>query len=179
MKKSIKEAKYVVGIDSSLGCTGIAVLTVSQKPTIVMSKKVFTETGEDLFIRYDKIVSELSIIIETIGTTRIQGVYIEQPNTVRNVAISRMLIGLYQVVRYSIYKRFSITPFEVNTKTAKKFMTGNGNADKEEIVNFVNKTFRLKLSFHKTNKEKSDDDIADAISVAYYGIFNDKPGIIL
>lgn len=158
----------VLGIDASTSCVGWAILSDEKKPKLVDFGKILIkeETKEKgtIFI-YKEIIIQLKDILET-NKGCIRRIAMEQLNSTRNMKVTRILAGLAGVLRYVIYFDFGISVNEVNTKHAKFTVTGNGNADKEEVINKINKTFKLKLQYNKKKKEESDDDIADAIAIA-------------
>lgn len=160
--------EYVLGIDSSLSSTGWAILTKEKRPKLISYGKIRTEKdkkekeSKDLIHRYELITKELDKLFET---CKINSVVIEQPNTSRNLDITRKLVGLYQIIKFYIYLRNSIYVEELNTKTVKKFVSGSGNADKFQMVQAINRIFKTKFRFSENGD--SDDDICDAISVAY------------
>lgn len=163
MKKAL-----IIGIDSSLSSTGWAVLSYNKNPKLKDYGKIVTDaqedTSENLLIRYRKIYDGiLSLLGKYEG--QIEVMVIEQPNTSRNMKVARKLIGLYQIIRFFIHMRYNIVVQEVNTKHAKSVITGNGNAEKQEVVDNINKLFKTKFKFSK-KKEESDDDITDSIAVA-------------
>ncbi len=156
--------KLVMGIDSSTSCTGYCFM--DSKGLIVDYGKILPPGDISYLQKCDFIASELIKVIEPKKECIIK-IGIEMLNSSVNMKITRILAGLAQIIRYSIYKKYNMVVEEINTKQHKKFLTGNGNADKFQTIRFVNKKYKLGLKFHKTNKEKSDDDIADAISVAF------------
>jgi Holliday junction resolvasome RuvABC endonuclease subunit len=157
----VHREEVIVGIDSSLSCTGIAIL--SEDLEIIETTKIKTKPDQDLLDRYFFIINEIILILDRYKIIRLG---IEQPNTARNLKNARMLIGLYQLIRFMLYKRYNVFPHELNTKTIKLCVSGNGNAEKPVMIKAINKIFKTKLKF-STKKEDSDDDIADALGVAY------------
>lgn len=167
-----QQSNLYVGIDSSLDSTGVSVLLSDKngKLSVVEFVKIRSNPKDNLIIRYDSIIKQVLDFIAGHNDC-IVAIGIEQPNTVRNVNVARKLIGLYQLIRYFIYKTFGRETIEVNTKTCKKFFTGNGNADKYQVVKTVNRKFKTKFKYDK-NKDRSDDDICDSVAIAYYILKN-------
>jgi len=98
---------------------------------------------------------------------------IETPNSFRGGDVTRKLCGLYGIMLYVVKQDLGLDIREVNTMHAKKMTTGVGSADKAKIVKKVNGLFKLDLRYSK-NKNKSDDDVADAISIAYCMLRDDS-----
>lgn len=163
------EKGLILGIDSSLSCTGWSILTNSTKPKLIDYGKIITEKNkdlsedEDLMSRY-KIIQ--SIISDLFQKHDIKHVVMEQPNMSRNMKVTRKLIGIYQILRFFIFLRQGILVREINTKTLKKSVTGNGGAEKIEVIRAINKIFNKNFQFHKTNKQITEDDICDSIGAA-------------
>ncbi len=173
-----KTSPIVIGIDSSTTCTGYAVMKkekdvyklINYGKIIPPEDLTYLKICEYIYTQLEKVISEYSTRKAEVV------VVIEQPNSFRNGSVTRMLCGLYGIVRFMIMMRFGLEPVEANTKTVKKVVCDNGNADKEEMIVFVNRLYNLKLVFSKATKKgkpdktKTDDDIADAIGVATYYI---------
>jgi len=66
---------------------------------------------------------------------------------------------------------------EINTKHAKKVFTDDGNAKKVDVVEAVNERYKKKFIFHASNATKTDDDICDAIAMAYTYIIDEREGL--
>lgn len=165
----MKKKPLILGLDTSLSCTGWALLTLEANPKLVVYGKIQSVHDEkidedlDLLERYKLINAKVD---ELFSRYEIAGVAIEQPNSSRNMKVTRKLIGIYQIVRFFIFLRHLKVTKELNTMTVKKIVIGNGGAKKPEVVQFINKLYNKKFQFHKTNKDKTDDDICDAICVA-------------
>lgn len=157
---------YVLGLDTSTTCVGYAVFKVTEKThRLTDYGKIVVPEDLGYLQKCEHIVNKIESIINKIDTTGLK-IALEEPNSFINGNTTRMLCGIYQIVRYMIYLRFAIESQGMNTKEIKKMMSGNGSAKKQEMVDAVNGMFGLKLNFHKSNKDKTDDDIADAIAVA-------------
>jgi len=169
-KRATRKSKVVIGIDSSTSCTGYAVLSAGKSLKILDYGKIIPDKDLEYLEKCQFITEELDKILSDYG--KIQAIAIEQPNTSRNMAGTRVLCGLYGIIRYMIYLRFSIVPTEINTKTLKAAVI-HGNASKKDIVNAINKRFGTKFVFSTSNnKNKTDDDVCDAIGAAYTYISN-------
>lgn len=157
-----------IGIDSSTTCTGISVIADSgKKESVLQYLKVYPGDGsyqQKCVIIYDAIKS---MYIKYKSKNPI--VTIELLNSQKNMDTTRKLAGLWGFIVTSLYNDFNINVHSINTSQAKKESTGDGGADKQKVIKYINKYFNLKLKF-SNKKEDSDDDIADAISVALAAI---------
>lgn len=126
--------------------------------------KVIPDSSLGGLAKYQQIINGIEKVLEK---HEVGAIVIEQPNTSRNMKTTRVLCGLHGVIKYFLWLRYEMEPVEINTKTAKKYVTGNGNADKKEMVKAINKKYGKDFKFSNSqNKEKTDDDICDAIGVA-------------
>lgn len=158
-----------IGIDSSLSCTAVGVITLdgAGKPKLLSYGKIPTEPSMVYTERCIKIATEVKKIIGPyIDKNKSLLVGMETPNSFRGGDVTRKLCGLYGILLYVLKQDLGLDTREVNTMHAKKVTTGVGSADKGKIVKKVNSLFGLDLRYSK-NKAKSDDDVADAISIAY------------
>jgi Holliday junction resolvasome RuvABC endonuclease subunit len=162
-----------IGIDSSLACTAIGVITRdgAGKVKLMSYAKIPTEPSMPYIERCSAIASGVVDTIkpyysksEKMSTGIMVG--IEMPNSFRGGDVTRKLCGLYGILLHTIKNEFDIDAKEINTMHAKKISTGFGSAKKDKIVKSINKIFSLSLRY-STNKNKSDDDVADALSIAY------------
>lgn len=173
-----------IGIDSSLSCTAVGVIKRDGKGEAALVSYTKIPSSPDM-----KYVDRCLCIIEKLKeaidpyfknnsrtktvTDREIFIGIETPNSFRSGDVTRKLCGLYGIILYFIKVAYDIDVVEINTKHAKKVTTGKGNAQKDRIVASINKIFGLKLVFSKT-KSKTDDDVADALSIAYCMLMEDS-----
>lgn len=92
-------------------------------------------------------------------------VFVEDYAFTASGKITMIAEGCGLLKAYLVSNGFDITP--VSISSWKKVLTGNGRADKPLITQVVNEKFGL----HLTGK-KGDQDIADAIGVAFWGLMN-------
>jgi len=165
----------ILGIDSSGTCTGWAEIQVKPSIKLMGYGKIWViphgKNFEDDYEKYcEEIVLELFQILSNCKNP-IYSAAIEETPSFRGGTVTKMLIGLYQYIRISLYNRKKIPVNTINAKTNKKVAGGNGNASKMEMVAAINKRFGLNLRFIEKGKlgwEKgTDEDAADAIGVAY------------
>ena len=173
MKKNL----FVLGIDASTSCTGYSIIKYNGKNfTLVTYGKIRPDENLEYLDKCRFIYNKLDEVM-TEYSNKVTSIAIEQPNTSVNMKNTRILCGLHGILRFMLWIRYNITPTEINTKTLKKSISGNGDAGKQEVVNAVNKLFKTKFIFttsqSKANKGTSDDDIADSIGAAYSFIIKD------
>lgn len=165
MKKQSKV--LIIGVDSSLSCTAWGVLKINKEKEVRLIDygKIIPNENLSFLEKCKYILTKLDEVFEKYQD-QILEIGIEQPNSFRNGKVTRMLSGLYAIIRYFVWIRFGLNFIEVNTIHAKKSTSGNYRADKKEIVDSINKIFGTKFVFKKTqDKTKTDEDIADAISI--------------
>jgi Holliday junction resolvasome RuvABC endonuclease subunit len=168
-----KQPEIVLGIDSSLRCTGFAFLK-KDKGGIKLIRSGKIQPPEDLSYLEKCQYTFAALEEEASKQGGTFAVIIEQPNSFQNGNTTRLLCGLYQIIRFMFKLRFLVDAIEANTKAVKKAVFEDGNTDKETAVKLINDKYGLTLKFHKSNKDKSDDDIADAIAVAEFYFKNEE-----
>lgn len=164
-KNELKEIT-IIGIDSSTSCTGISVISKLGKiERLVFYDKFSPPENSSYEEKVLFIFNNIRMIYEDYKEhTPI--VAIELLNSPKNLNTTRKLAGLWAFIKVGLYDLESVSVASLNTATVKLLATGDGRADKYKMVKYVNSYFKLNLKYHKSNKEKSDDDIADAIGVA-------------
>jgi len=160
---------YILGLDSSLSCTGWALLDI-RADRIIEYGRIYPPAKDSTYLEKVKHINDCIDIVFGKYKSNILAVAIEQPNSFRGGEVTRMLIGLFKIVQYNIWVKHGLTCNELNTKTAKKVFTSHGDASKELTVLVANAKFGLDLIFIEKAKDKmrlSWEDAADAMSVAY------------
>lgn len=96
-------------------------------------------------------------------------VVIESPYYNRNVKTYAVLNKYIAIVQREVFRILQKETEFVSPKSVKASLdVPNGKTYKERKVNmvkFINKTYGLSLNYHASNKDKSDDDTADAIAL--------------
>lgn len=160
-KARTKEENCILGIDTSTTSTGWSIVSLSGK---VIDFGKIAPKEELTYLEKCQYISGELIKITQAHRSCIRYIAMEQPNSFRGGEITRMLCGLFGIVRYVLYTETGIVAHEINTKHNKSVVSGNGSADKEEMIKAINNITNLKLQYNK-KKELSDDDIADAIGI--------------
>lgn len=167
-KKAARVRRIVIGLDTSLSCTGYAVIQLTGKrKTLIDYGKIISDENAPYLSRCKDIWTRLDTELDKYNG-EIIGIGIEQPNSARNMDVTRKLCGLYQIIRYMTWLRYEIEPSEIATKHIKLVTADNGNAGKQDMVDAINEKFATTFVYKDTkNKKKTDDDIADAVGAAY------------
>jgi len=163
--KSEKNDNIFIGIDQSMVHTGITVLSRNE----ILISEGFS-TSPDLSFE-ERILSIKSFLFKIIKEFNIE----ETSIAVEGLAFNRnktnnsaMLFGLFTIIITELCKenyRYSI----ISPTALKKIATGNGRADKEDMVNEIeieDIEYLLKLSKIKCKTSKKFEDIADSYWLA-------------
>ena len=148
----------VLGIDTSTSCTGWCVMEHKNSiNTIIAFGKIQPKKDLNYLEKYKIILVGLRKIVKQY---KIEKIAMEQPNSSRNMKVTRILCGLYGLLTYMFFHLDGIIVVDINTIHAKKVFTGIGKAQKIDTINKANELFNLKLA-------EDDNDIADAIQIAF------------
>lgn len=166
----------ILGIDLSLNGTGLAILSDDElfhEPHISKQfprseyANVSVEPMEWYFgyllspmptlnlQRWDVILDAILACAETCHQVVIEGY-----SFASNMAYARAGAELGGIVRYHLAKRHNQIPLEVPPSTLKKFLTGKGGADKNQVLKEIYKRYHVDLP---------DDNMADAFGLAKFG----------
>lgn len=149
--KSLSNEFMFVGIDHSMVGTGVVVL--DQNGNILEQKLIKTTNEDSDEKRMTTIIDALSFIPKIV---RLKSVYIEGPSFQSNGQAVLQMGALHYLIRIFLYRKkikFKIVP----PKTLKKFVTGNGNTKKEQMLLNI---------YKKWGVEFSDNNVADAYGLA-------------
>jgi Holliday junction resolvasome RuvABC endonuclease subunit len=104
---------------------------------------IVTETGaitieskDNKFLEYFNKLKKLILLKEP------NIIVIEEPKHIRNIKILRFLVGLYTIIQV-VGAINLVQVIEVNPKAVKKFITGNGSADKSVVMNKLIEDFNV------------------------------------
>jgi Holliday junction resolvasome RuvABC endonuclease subunit len=168
--KDLPVVDVVLGIDFGSYRTGVAVIEIAEPAKLLHRVRVVAPPDVDK--EKDNFVERWAMTIDHIENFMVEFlkgrpavVALEQPNSFRNGASTRMLTGGYGAVLYWCHIN-DITAFDVNTAHAKKVFCGKFEKGKLPTITRANSLYGLDLKFH-SNAAKSDDDVADAIQVAW------------
>jgi len=153
--------RCVIGIDLSLRATGVAIWT----PPIELDHKEVLPSAIELFLleakstdmeRLDGIFRQIKELVK--DDTAL--VLIEGLAFMSTSGKASERAGLWWMVAYWLWKRKQ--PYvAVAPSRAKKYLTGKGNAKKDEILKEVYRRYRADLT---------DDNLADALNLCHIGL---------
>jgi Holliday junction resolvasome RuvABC endonuclease subunit len=162
--QDLKTVDYVLGIDLGSYRTGLAAIEVGKEARLVNRARVVVE-GKDYVDRWAKTIVQIEKFMTEFLMGRPVAIAIEQPNSGRNMQSTRELTGGFGAVLYWLHQN-GMSAIDVNTSHAKKVFCGKGGGGKQQTIDRANELYGLELKYH-SNPEKTDDDVADAIQVAY------------
>lgn len=151
--------KKFIGVDSSLSGTGIVI--VDENCNIIESKLIKTKT--DKFSSYEERLHYIMTEVENFVSPYLEEtemVFIEGISYNSKGLASFQLATLNYFIRYFLFLK-KVEFIDIAPKTVKKFITGDGQAQKNLML--------LKV-FKKYGIEFSDDNICDSWCMAKYGI---------
>ena len=103
---------------------------------------------------------------DLIGKNKIEGVAFEEITFLTNAAGQEKHFGL-RATMFMVCEMFEIPALGINVSSLKKFATGRGRADKDEMVNAAN--YKFKMVLPHPDIEKTSGDIADAVHAWDWG----------
>lgn len=144
--------RTIVGIDLSLRATGIAVW----KPGVDSVSLFLLEAKSTDLDRIDGIVRQIKELLQ--DETAL--VLLEGLAFMSNNGKASERAGLWWIIVYWLWRRKQ--PYvSVAPTRAKKYLTGRGNAKKDEILKEVFRRYRADLT---------DDNLADALNLCHIGM---------
>lgn len=148
--------KIILGIDPGTIAMGFGIISVSGNAmklvefgTLKLSSKL------DAYTKLEMVYQKVSSLIELHQPTQFA---IEAPFFAKNVQ-SMLKLGRSQGVAIAAAMKCNIPVSEYSPKKVKQSVTGNGNANKEQILRMVEKLLSIKC-------EPNEYDASDAIAVA-------------
>jgi crossover junction endodeoxyribonuclease RuvC len=160
----VQKHKIILGIDPGTVIMGYSVLsTLGNKMEMLEMDVVKLNGKKDMFERLGIINQVIQSLIDKYHP---QAMAIEAPFFGKNVQ-SMLKLGRAQGVAIAVAMSNKIEVAEYSPKKVKQSITGNGNADKEQIWKMLNNIMPLKhtLKYY---------DASDALAVAVCHHFNAK-----
>lgn len=145
-----------VGLDPSLTCTGLAIFDTEGG---VVTRRVRTPNiGTSLLARRQRMRRAIDGVLSNVPA-RVDVTLIEVPNAAKQHGAHGERMALYWWLVDQMFARGPVV--EVAPKSRAKLATGNGNAGKDDVVEFVRAAF--------PDVRIPDDNVADAVGLAWAG----------
>lgn len=152
----MNKSNIILGVDPGTQLMGFALLKVSGKSTQVLLMDVLKLTSDkDIYSRLEKIHSK---IVEVIRLYKPNSFAIEAPFFGKNVQ-SMLKLGRAQGVAIAAAIQGGLAVTEYSPKKVKQSITGNGNADKEQVWKMLQRVLSIE-------EKPQYFDATDALAVA-------------
>ena len=161
-----QQPKLILGVDPGTQMMGYSVLKVTGKQLAVVEMNVIRLTKiKDMFERLGMINEAMSKVI---FTHKPDEMAIEAPFFGKNVQ-SMLKLGRAQGVAIGIAMQKGLPVAEYSPKKVKQSITGNGNADKEQVWKMLQTIIKIDIPFETY-------DATDALAVAVCHHFQGHQG---
>lgn len=156
-----KASKIILGIDPGTIIMGYGLISINNKSISLIDMGVLKLSAkDDAYQRLEKIHEK---VIELIYTHKPSSFAIEAPFFGKNVQ-SMLKLGRAQGVAIAAAMQNGLPIHEYSPKKVKQSVTGNGNADKEQVMKMLQQI----LAFKEKPKHM---DATDALAVAVCHFF--------
>lgn len=151
-----KSSEIILGVDPGTVVMGYAIICITEKKMHLLAMDVLHLRGErDIYARLEKIHSK---VLQLIALHRPTCFAIEAPFFGKNVQ-SMLKLGRAQGVAIAAAMQSNLSVTEYSPKKVKQSITGNGNADKEQVWKMLQQLMTLK-------EKPASYDATDALAVA-------------
>jgi crossover junction endodeoxyribonuclease RuvC len=159
-------AKIILGIDPGTLLMGYGIIVVKgQQISLLEMSALKLSARKDNYQRLQLIYQKVSELIQTYRPTCFA---IEAPFFGKNVQ-SMLKLGRAQGVAIAAAMSAGLEVFEYSPKKVKQSITGNGNADKDQVWQMLQRLIAVK------HKDIEYMDASDALAVAVCHHFQDNP----
>lgn len=165
---------FILGLDTSTTCVGWALLSLNytEDKELHYGKIIPPRRGKNQGTWFERVTYIYAEMAKVLESRPISAAAIEELNSMRGGEVTRQLAGVNMGIQFLVYTRLGIEPSTIYTSTAKKAFTGAGNAQKWHMIDRANELYGLNLFWPATpsaqkNKMLNDEDVADAIAMAY------------
>lgn len=162
---TIPTDEWIFTLDLGVKCVGFA---FGNKDSLIKYGKYVAKPGLANGERLYKFSKWLSSTINGLPT-RPNIVIIESPYLKQNVKTYGVLNQLLGVASREIYRILAVEEQEIPPSKVKNVVKPKKSSDyyerKANMVTKINQIYNIDLKYHKSNKNISDDDIADAIAL--------------
>lgn len=152
----MKKSDIILGIDPGTQVMGYALLHIEgNKPRVLLMDVLKLTSHKDIYMRLEKIHTQVTELIRLYkpGTFAI-----EAPFFGKNVQ-SMLKLGRAQGVAIAAAMQGGLTVTEYSPKKVKQSITGNGNADKDQVWKMLQRTLNIE-------EKPQYFDATDALAVA-------------
>ncbi len=165
----MKETKIILGVDPGTQVMGYALLKITGNQTQVLLMDVLKLTKhKDIYERLEKIHTK---IVELIKLYRPYSFAIEAPFFGKNVQ-SMLKLGRAQGVAIAAAMQGGLEVTEYSPKKIKQSITGNGNADKDQVWKMLQTVLNIE-------EKPQYFDATDALAVALCHHYQSSNAIML
>jgi crossover junction endodeoxyribonuclease RuvC len=162
-----KPSKIILGIDPGMLFMGYGIIEVSGNKMVMKEMNVLKlSSKKDNYIRLQLIYKKVE---ELITNYKPDEFAIEAPFFGKNVQ-SMLKLGRAQGVAIAAAIASGLPVTEYSPKKVKQSITGNGNADKEQVWKMLQRLLSLEDESHSY-------DATDAVAVAVCHHFQDRPAL--
>jgi crossover junction endodeoxyribonuclease RuvC len=151
----MSKPNIILGIDPGTQILGYALLKTGSKPVLLEMDVLKLTKEKDIYARLQMIHAK---IIELIQIHRPTHFAIEAPFFGKNVQ-SMLKLGRAQGVAIAAAMHYQLPVVEYAPKKVKQSITGNGNADKDQVWKMLSQIFEIQ-------KQPQYFDATDALGVA-------------
>lgn len=152
--------RIILGMDLSLSCSAFCVgEVIGGKINVLHISHIKTNAKKGFGYRLHEIFNHVSTILdeyEITDFTKERGFALHNTTTAK-------LRGVDAVVLLAVFKKYAVEEYpEISPTTVKKYLTGNGRAEKEEVLANIERFLYKPVKLSKT---KAALDESDAIGV--------------
>ena len=152
----MKKDEIILGIDPGTQLMGFALLRIhNQVPQVILMDVLKLAKEKDIYARLDMIHSKVAELIKLYKPATFA---IEAPFFGKNVQ-SMLKLGRAQGVAIAAAMQAKITVTEYSPKKVKQSITGNGNADKDQVWKMLQRILQIE-------EKPQYFDATDALAVA-------------
>jgi crossover junction endodeoxyribonuclease RuvC len=152
----------VIGIDPGLAATGVGVVKGSGQQVNGYSYGAITTSKEDAMAhRLDRIFSKL---LQVLNDTRPDLMIVEDVFSLDKYPKSGITLGKVSGVILLASQKAGVAVAEVPVREAKQILTGNGNADKQQLERAVRRILHLTCPIRPLHA-------SDALGLAIIGLY--------
>lgn len=163
-----KSPKIILGIDPGTIIMGYGLIQVDKSTMQLIDMGVLKLAAkDDPYVRLQKIHNKVS---ELIALHRATAFAIEAPFFGKNVQ-SMLKLGRAQGVAIAAAMHSGISITEYSPKKVKQSITGNGNADKQQVMKMLQQLLNM-------NESPKHMDASDALAVAVCHFFQEKNNLL-